>query len=73
MIGTVKFYMLDRHFGFVVPDDGSPDCFLHQAALRNAGLETLNPGDRISFNARADRFGRKGPVAIDIVKLDEDY
>jgi cold shock protein len=66
--GTVKFFRADRGFGFIKPDDGSADVFLHAIALQHAGLDTLNPGDRISFNTRPDRFG-KGPLAIDLARL----
>jgi CspA family cold shock protein len=66
--GTVKFFRADRGFGFIKTDDGRPDVFMHITALRQAGVETLNPGERVQFDTRPDRFG-KGPLAIDLVRL----
>ena len=63
--GTVKFFRADRGYGFIEPDDCADDVFMHITALRQAGLETLHPGERVSFDTRPDRFG-KGPLAIDL-------
>jgi cold shock protein len=63
--GSVKFFRADRGFGFIKTDDGSPDVFMHITALRQAGVETLDPGERVQFDTRPDRFG-KGPLAISL-------
>lgn len=63
--GTVKFFNVNKGFGFVVPDGGGPDIFLHITAVERAGLTTLNEGQRISFETEPDKKG-KGPKAVNI-------
>jgi CspA family cold shock protein len=53
--GTVIFFMKDRGFGFVKPDDGSGDTFVHISAVQRAGLNCLEPGQRLAFDIEADR------------------
>jgi cold shock protein len=58
--GTMKFYNSAKGFGFVQPDDGSKDVFVHATALEAAGIRMLNEGDKISFVLEDDRsYGRK--------------
>lgn len=65
--GVVKFYNSQKGFGFIQPEDGSKDVFVHATALERAGLSGLNEGDRVSFDTREDR--RTGKMAVDkIVK-----
>jgi CspA family cold shock protein len=67
-IGTVKFFNTERGYGFVVPEDGGPDVFLHVSALEAAGLRSVSEGDQISFDAVMDQ--RKGkPNAQNVKKL----
>ncbi|WP_036579037.1 cold-shock protein [Brucella anthropi] len=61
--GTVKFFNGTKGFGFIQPDDGSPDVFVHVSAVERAGLHTLNEGQKVSFELIADR--RSGKKAAD--------
>jgi CspA family cold shock protein len=65
--GTVKFFNTERGYGFIAPDDGGPDMFLHISALEAAGLHSVSEGDRISFDAVMDQ--RKGKTNAQNVKL----
>lgn len=60
--GTVKFYNDKKGFGFIQPDDGSKDVFVHATALERAGIQMLNEGDKVSFDTQEDR--RSGKVAV---------
>ena len=61
--GLVKFYNTAKGYGFVVPDDGGPDVFLHGSVLNRAGLGALEPGERVSVMVEQ---GTRGPQARDI-------
>lgn len=63
--GTVKFFNGDKGYGFIRPDDGSRDVFVHVSAVTSSGLGTLNEGQRISFEVEPDKRG-KGPKAINL-------
>jgi CspA family cold shock protein len=65
--GTVKFFNGAKGFGFIAPEDGSKDVFVHATALERAGLRTLNEGDRVTFVLEDDRKGR-GKQAAQIQK-----
>jgi CspA family cold shock protein len=56
--GTVKFFNGAKGFGFITPDDGSKDVFVHATAVEAAGLRSLNEGDKVSFVLEDDRKGR---------------
>ncbi len=56
--GTVKFFNTAKGFGFVQPEDGSKDVFLHVSALERAGINGVYEGDKISFVLEDDRKGR---------------
>ena len=56
--GTVKFYNPNKGFGFIQPQDGGKDVFVHATALERAGISTLNEGDKVSFVIEDDRRGR---------------
>ena len=58
MNGTVKFYNSGKGFGFIEPDGGEKDVFVHATALEAAGIRMLNEGDRVSFELEDDRKGR---------------
>lgn len=60
--GTVKFYNEMKGFGFIAPDDGSKDVFVHATALERAGLRNLVEGQKVSFDTEADR--RSGKIAV---------
>jgi CspA family cold shock protein len=67
--GTVKFFNIDRGYGFIAPEDGGADVFLHISALEAAGLRSVSEGDRLSFDAVMDQ--RKGKTnAQNIKKLE---
>jgi CspA family cold shock protein len=56
--GTVKFFNTAKGYGFVQPDDGGKDVFIHATALEQAGIRSLNEGDKISFVLEDDKRGR---------------
>jgi cold shock protein len=64
--GVVKFFNTERGYGFVKPDDGGRDVFVHITAVEAAGLKSLNEGQRISFDVEPDKKG-KGPKAVNLV------
>jgi CspA family cold shock protein len=53
--GTVKWFNSQKGFGFIQPDDGSKDVFVHISAVERAGMNGLNEGQKISFDVVADR------------------
>ena len=64
--GTVKFFNGERGYGFIKPDDGGRDVFVHITAVERAGLKALTEGQRISFDVEPDKKG-KGPKAVNLV------
>ena len=66
--GTVKFFNTAKGFGFIKPDEGGKDVFVHATALEAAGIRSLNEGDRVSFVSEDDRKGR-GKQAGQLKKL----
>lgn len=56
--GTVKFYNSTKGFGFIQPDDGSKDAFVHVSAIERAGLSGLNEGDKVNYDLETGRDGR---------------
>jgi CspA family cold shock protein len=52
--GTVKWFNTTKGFGFIQPDDGATDVFVHISAVEKAGMQTLNEGQKISFEVLAD-------------------
>ncbi len=63
--GTVKFFNSEKGYGFIKPDDGGRDVFVHVSAVMNSGLGTLNEGQRVSFEIEPDKRG-KGPKAVNL-------
>jgi CspA family cold shock protein len=63
--GTVKFFNAEKGYGFIKPDDGGRDIFVHITAVERAGLKSLNEGQRITFEVEPDKKG-KGPKAVDL-------
>lgn len=59
--GTVKWFNGQKGYGFIKPDDGGADVFVHISAVERAGLRTLNEGDKITFDLERDR--RSGKMA----------
>jgi CspA family cold shock protein len=54
-IGTVKFFNTQKGFGFIAPEDGSSDVFVHISAVEQAGMSTLHEGQRVSFDVVTDQ------------------
>jgi CspA family cold shock protein len=63
--GTVKFFNASKGYGFITPDDGGKDIFVHVTAVEQSGMTTLTDGMRISFEVEPDKRG-KGPKAVDL-------
>jgi CspA family cold shock protein len=61
--GTVKFYNATKGFGFITPETGGKDVFVHVSAVERAGMRTLNEGQRIAFDTEADQ---RGPKAVNL-------
>ncbi|HWY60482.1 MAG TPA: cold-shock protein [Rhizomicrobium sp.] len=58
-IGTVKFFNTSKGFGFISPDDGGKDVFVHASAVEAAGMRSLNEGQKVSFDIQPDARGAK--------------
>jgi CspA family cold shock protein len=58
-IGTVKFFNISKGFGFIAPEDGGKDVFVHATAVEAAGMRTLNEGQKVSFDVQPDARGSK--------------
>jgi CspA family cold shock protein len=61
--GTVKFFNAQKGYGFIQPDDGSKDVFVHISAVERAGMGSLNEGQKVSFDVVADRKTGKSSAA----------
>jgi CspA family cold shock protein len=60
--GTVKFYNYQKGFGFITPDAGGKDVFVHATALERAGMQSLSEGQKVNFDTEEDR--RSGKIAV---------
>jgi CspA family cold shock protein len=58
-IGTVKFFNTSKGFGFISPEGGGKDVFVHATAVEAAGMRALNEGDKVSFDIQPDARGAK--------------
>jgi CspA family cold shock protein len=58
-IGTVKFFKTSKGFGFIAPDDGGKDVFVHASAVEAAGMRSLNEGQKVQFDILPDARGAK--------------
>jgi len=56
--GTVKFFNTTKGFGFIQPNDGSKDAFVHISAVERSGLSTLNEGQKVSYELQTGRDGK---------------
>lgn len=65
--GTVKWFNSQKGFGFIQPDDGGQDAFVHISAVERAGLSTLNDGQKVTYELVADR--RTGKKSADNLQV----
>ena len=63
--GTVKFFNSSKGFGFVTPEGGAKDVFLHVSALEQSGMSSIEDGAKITFDVEPDTRG-KGPKAVNV-------
>ncbi len=64
--GTVKWFNDSKGFGFITPDEGEKDCFVHYSAIQGDGFKSLAEGDRVEFEVGE---GPKGPAAENVTRL----
>jgi CspA family cold shock protein len=64
--GTVKWFNNDKGFGFITPEDGSKDLFVHHSAIQGKGFRTLDEGEKVEFDVVQ---GQKGPAAENVTRL----
>ncbi len=64
--GTVKWFNATKGFGFISPDDGGKDVFVHHSAIQGSGYKTLDEGQKVSFEVQSTP---KGPAAANVVPL----
>ncbi len=64
--GTVKWFNDSKGFGFITPDEGEKDCFVHYSAIQGDGFKSLAEGDRVQFEVGE---GPKGPAAENVTRL----
>ena len=62
--GTVKFFNETKGYGFIAPEDGGNDAFVHISAVERAGMRTLNKDQRVTYELEADRGGKQSAVNL---------
>jgi cold shock protein len=63
--GTVKWFSQEKGYGFITPEDGSEDIFVHYSAIEGSGFRNLEEGERVSYEVTQ---GRRGPQAVNVSK-----
>ena len=66
--GTVKWFNAAKGYGFIEPEDGSSDAFVHISAVERAGLATLNEGQRLNFELRPGRNGKSSAEDLTVAE-----
>ncbi len=66
-IGTVKWFNMAKGFGFIAPEDGSKDAFVHISAMERAGISSLNEGQRIEYELQPGRDGKSSAENLKLV------
>ena len=66
-IGTVKFFNHDRGYGFIAPEDGSKDAFVHASALERAGISSLSEGQKVEYELQPGRDGKSSAGNLQLV------
>jgi CspA family cold shock protein len=66
-VGTVKFFNSAKGFGFIAPETGGKDVFVHISAVERSGLQGLNDGQKVSFDLEQDRQGRSSATNLKAV------
>jgi len=64
-IGTVKFFNASKGYGFITPETGGPDSFVHISAVERAGMTTLTENQRVSYEVQADNRGKQSAVNLE--------
>ncbi|MDC9824137.1 cold-shock protein [Devosia sp. ZB163] len=65
--GTVKFFNTTKGFGFIQPDDGSKDAFVHVTALERAGISSLSEGQKVSYDLEKGRDGKVSATNLSLL------
>jgi CspA family cold shock protein len=65
-VGTVKWFNDQKGFGFITPEGGEKDCFVHHSAIQGSGFKSLAEGEKVEFDVVK---GTKGPAAANVVKV----
>jgi CspA family cold shock protein len=63
-IGTVKFFNTDKGYGFIAPEDGGKDSFVHISAVQAAGMHSLEDNQRVSYDVERGRDGKESAVNL---------
>ena len=71
--GRVKFFNTDRGFGFILPDDGGPDVFVHVHEVETAGMNTLVAGQLLAYDIGTARDGRSKAINLRLLNPDGHY
>ena len=66
--GTVKFFNMAKGFGFIEPEDGSKDAFVHISAVERAGLSSLSEGQKVSYEVQPGRDGKSSAENLSIIE-----
>jgi len=65
--GTVKWFNASKGYGFIAPDDGSNDVFIHISSLERAGLSQLNDGQKISYELEENKGGKTSAINVQLL------